>query len=251
VPARVGVFFSALCSDDDPYISVARYSWGVFNPKQIEVNQKQVVLHMTRGLHAGGFWIPYNWEDGHYYKYGSGCYKVTAGSGGEFDTGWVDADEYKKENAFDWIANNQDDGDRKWFGYSHMFDGVPKSVQVYFSPHPASGGELEPDAEAYPLLHGYNYFTSGNPATVWADHIGIHMEMWGATPWHGTWRASCAHLDAAFAGEPTALERIKKKCVNQPAWSFHRTGSWRIFGWGCAKIKDYFGIAPRDFWGDP
>ena len=57
VPARVGVFFSAQCSDNDPYISVARYS-GRLQPEQIEVNKKQVVLHMSRELHAGGFWIP-------------------------------------------------------------------------------------------------------------------------------------------------------------------------------------------------
>ena len=87
VPARVGVFFSAQCSDNDPYISVARYSWGVFNPKQIEVNKKQVVLHMSQELHAGGFWIPNSWADGRYYRYGAGCFKVTCGSTGEFDSG--------------------------------------------------------------------------------------------------------------------------------------------------------------------
>ena len=26
----------ARCSDDDPYISVVRYSWGIFNPVTIE-----------------------------------------------------------------------------------------------------------------------------------------------------------------------------------------------------------------------
>ena len=143
VPARVGVFFSALCSDDDPYISVARYSWGVFNPKQIEVNKKQVVLHMSQELHAGGFWIPNSWADGRYYRYGAGCFKVTCGSTGEFDSGWFDAHDNK--GGANWIASNQDSNDRKWFGYSHQFDGIPKSVQVFFSPQPVSGGELEPD----------------------------------------------------------------------------------------------------------
>ena len=248
VPARVGVFFSAQCSDNDPYISVARYSWGVFNPKQIEVNKKQVVLHMSQELHAGGFWIPNSWADGRYYRYGAGCFKVTCGSTGEFDSGWFDAHDNK--GGANWIASNQDSNDRKWFGYSHQFDGIPKSVQVFFSPQPVSGGELEPDDEAYPLLHGYNFFTSGNPMTVWADHIGIHLEFWGVFHDHGAWRGSCAHLDAALAGK-ASLAKAKQQC-SAGGWRFHRSGSWRILGWGCAKLKDHFPPwQPRTFFGDP
>ena len=112
------------------------------------------------------------------------------------------------------------------------------------------GGELEPDDEAYPLLHGYNFFTSGNPMTVWADHIGIHLEFWGVFHDHGAWRGSCAHLDAALAGK-ASLAKAKQQC-SAGGWRFHRSGSWRILGWGCAKLKDHFPPwQPRTFFGDP
>ena len=203
---------------------------------------------MSRELHAGGFWIPNSWADGRYYRYGAGCFKVTCGASGEFDSGWFNAHDYK--GGANWIANNQDSNDRKWFGYSHQFDGIPKSVQVFFSPQPVSGGELEPDDEAYPLLHGYNFFTSGNPMTVWADHIGIHLEFWGAFHDHGAWRGSCAHLDASLAGK-ASLAKAKQQC-SAGGWRFHRSGSWRILGWGCAKLKDHFPPwQPRTFFGDP
>ena len=84
IPGQLSLFFSARCSDDDYFISVVRYclfgrspnptrtpnhkpqhqvrySWGAFNPVDIEVNEQQVVLHLSRYMHMHGFWLPYNW----------------------------------------------------------------------------------------------------------------------------------------------------------------------------------------------
>ena len=79
LPSKLGVFFSAACSDDDPYIVVVRYSWGSFNPVEIEVNEKTLTLHMSRSLHLGGFWMPASWSSGRFYAYEEGCFKITMG----------------------------------------------------------------------------------------------------------------------------------------------------------------------------
>ena len=125
----------------------------------------------------------------------------------------------------------------------HHLDGIPKTVLVYFTPHKAS--DPRANKEAYAILHGYSPMTSGNPATIWADHNGIHLEMWRWRWLRGTWRGSCDHLrNPADA----AAEGVRANCT--PGWRFHFHGSWRIFAMGCHKLKDTFGVSPRDFWGE-
>ena len=100
------VFFSAKCSDDDPYITVVKYSWGTFNPANIEANEKQLILHMAPHLRLGGFWLPSSWSSGRYYAYDEGCFKVTAASSIAYDSGWVDDSYPSSSNDLGWQVTN-------------------------------------------------------------------------------------------------------------------------------------------------
>lgn len=276
LPAQLGVFFSARCSDDDFYISVVRYSWGAFNPVEIEVNERQVVLHLSRYLHMGGFWIPSSWHAGRYYAYSSGCFKVTASSGAAFDSGWV-RDKVGGFNGFPeghshyihkdrlqgWQVTQDLDGGSspgdsqamdaderaaearhiRINGIPHMLDGIPKTMLVYFSPHAPTDPRV--GKEAYAILHGYSPMTSGNPASIWADHKGIHLEMWRWRWLRGTWRSSCEHLDDASSDE--AASKVRAEC--KPGWRFHFRGSWRVYAMGCHRLRDTFGVSPKDIFG--
>ena len=268
LPSQLGVFFSAKCSDDDPYIAVVKYSWGNFNPPNIEANEEQLILHMYPYMRLGGFWIPWSWSRGRFYAYDEGCFKVTAGVSKGYDSGWIDDDWrahaspgwfVKDTSAMDALEKNEEgefvtetgetvsDEDMKdsiKHGLLHGLEGIPKSMLVYFSPHQAGSG-LQ-DKEAYPLINGYQPLLTGNPVSIMADHVGIKIENWKARWLRGVWRASCAHLDKK-AEESEEWGKVREVC--KPGWEFHFSGSWRVIAQGCATTKEYFGISQTDIFG--
>ena len=113
------------------------------------------------------------------------------------------------------------------------------TAQVYFSPYFENSGYS--DKECYALLHGYHWALTGNPATTWVDHQGVHLNNWWGRQVHGVWRASCAHLE-----ENTPMRR---RCRGG-GWEFFFWGSWRAFALGTGvNFKKFFGISQDFIWG--
>ena len=101
--------------------------------------------------------------------------------------------------------------------------------------------------EAYAILHGYNPLVTGNPQSIWADHLGVHIQNSKFRHLRGTWRAGCDHLEPSeLLQSGTEFDQVRAKC--KPGWEYHFKGSWRVMVVGCMGTRSFFGVGQKDLW---
>lgn len=113
--------------------------------------------------------------------------------------------------------------------------------------HRQAGHEGLQNKEAYAILHGYNPLITGNPQSIWADHLGVHIQNSKFRHLRGTWRAACDHLEPSeLIQSGTEFDQVREQC--KPGWQYHFRGSWRVMVVGCTGTRSFFGIGQKDLW---